>query len=94
MRVDVDEARRDEEPVGVDRLARGRVRVDATDIDDHTVAHRDVGRRARRTGAVDDRTTADEEVVLAAHSWSSRRWCGNSNTAHDPSSVALRVSEW
>jgi len=63
VRVDVDEARRDEGPVGVD-LARARA-IDPADGSDDTVSDGDVRGAGRRTGAVDDRATADHQVVCA-----------------------------
>ena len=62
--VDVDEARHDERAVGVDDacpLAVGGV--DLTDLDDVAARDRDIGRAGRCAGAVDDRATADDEVV-------------------------------
>ena len=63
VRVDVDEAGRDEHAVGVDRPARRRRRRAVADLGDHAVVDRDVGRRGRRAGAVDDRAAADHEIV-------------------------------
>ena len=60
VRVDVDEARRDDEAVGVDGARRGLV--DLADRDDAPVAYADVSTAACRSGAVDDAATADEQV--------------------------------
>ena len=61
MRVDVDEAGRDEQAVGVDRALGGAA--DLADLGDDTAVDRDVGGARRRTGAVDDRAAADDRVV-------------------------------
>src|SRR5262249_29287461 len=77
--VDVDPARGHEEPVGGKHSSPGtNIRAD---LDDATVVDRDVGRSRRRPGPVDDRASADHEVVhpcsplavcrrAAARSWS------------------------
>ena len=60
VRVDVDEARRDDLALGVDRARR--LLVDVADRRDPAVADSDVGDPAGRTRAVDDRATADDHV--------------------------------
>ena len=59
--VDVDEAGRDQEAVGVDFFAAEVV--DFTDRGDDAVVNRDVGLPGRRAGAVDDESVADYEIV-------------------------------
>ena len=59
--VDVDEARRHERAVGVDG-APGRV-VDPADLGDAFAVDRDVAGEGRAAGAVDERATADDEIV-------------------------------
>ena len=59
--VDVDEARGDERPVGVD-LPSGRA-VDATDIGDDAVGDGHVGGAEWRAGAVGDGSPADHQIV-------------------------------
>ena len=62
--VDVDEARHDERTVGVDdACATVGGGVDLADLDDASTRDRDVGRAGRCAGSVDDRATADDEVV-------------------------------
>ena len=61
VRVDVDEARRDERAVGVDLVA-GRA-VDRADLGDDAVGDGDVGRAGRRARAVDDRPPSDHQIV-------------------------------
>jgi len=51
----VDEARRDDEPVGVERLAR--VPRDPTDVGDNAIGDRQVGRARRAARTVDDEPT-------------------------------------
>ena len=60
MRVDVDEARRHDMAVGVDRL-RG-VLVDVTDRDDAARAYADVGASPGCPRAVDDLAAPDQQV--------------------------------
>ena len=61
VRVDVDEARRDEGAVGVDLLPPAAV--DGPDLGDHAVGDGDVGRASRGARAVDDGPPSDDEVV-------------------------------
>src|SRR6266581_9796510 len=58
--VAVDEAWRDDEPVGVDDLARPLA--DAADRIDPAVAHADVGRVRRQTGSIDHHPVLDHQV--------------------------------
>ena len=58
--VAVDEARRDDQAVGVDR-ALGR-RADAADLDDPAMLDADVGAIARGARAVDDRPVANQQI--------------------------------
>jgi len=60
VRVDVDEAGRDDEAAGVTRLTRRLV--ERTHRDDATVAYADVRALRRRARAVDDETAGDGEV--------------------------------
>jgi hypothetical protein len=62
MRVGIDDARRDEEAVGVDRVRRGGAR-EPTDLDDPAVLDRDVGTIAGETGPIYDRAVLDDQVV-------------------------------
>ena len=57
--VDVDEPRRDRAARGVELALAAQVR---SDLADHAVRDRHVGRLARRAGAVEDRSAADDEV--------------------------------
>ncbi len=66
MGVDIDEPRAHDEPVGVDRPASG-VR-HGTDRDDASTVDRDVRPLAGGSGAVDDLTPADDDVVHGS-SW-------------------------
>ena len=66
VRVHVDEAGRDDQPLGVD-LALGLARRHAADGDDPVAADGHVADEPRVAGAVDDAAVADDEVVLAAH---------------------------
>jgi hypothetical protein len=59
--VEVDDARGDEEPLGVDRLP-GRS-PDPADLRDPAVGDRDVGAIAREPGPVDDHPVPDDQVV-------------------------------
>ena len=61
VRVRVNETGRDDEIGSVDRV-RGRP-VDFSDVDDDPVANTDVGVHAGRTGAVDDGSVSDQQVV-------------------------------
>ena len=61
MRVQIDVARRDDEPVDVDAALRAH-RVDAPDLGDPPGADRDVGGVSGDAGAVDDVATAQHEV--------------------------------
>ena len=70
VRVRVDEARRHERAVGVDR-ARGRA-VAAADARDAAVAHADVGRVGADAGAVHHAPTANHEIPRHAGSSASR----------------------
>ncbi len=63
VRMDVDEAGRDEQSVGVDRALGARV--EATDLGDEAAVDRDVGGTRRRARAVDDRAPADDQLVRA-----------------------------
>ena len=65
MRVDVDEARRDDHAGGVDHLARLGVGGQDTHRGDDAVVDRDIGGARRRTGAVDHLTVADHEIMHA-----------------------------
>ncbi len=58
--VAVDEARRHDQAVGIDRARRGRR--DAADLDDAAVLDADIGGEARLARAVDDGAAADEEI--------------------------------
>ena len=60
MRVDVDEARRDDEAVGIARLASRLVEI--ADRDDAAVAHTDVRASGRRARAVDHCAARDREI--------------------------------
>ncbi len=60
MRVRVDEAGRDDQAVGVDRL--GGFLADLADLDDSAVTDADVGLARGRTGSVDDVATPDDGV--------------------------------
>jgi hypothetical protein len=62
VRVRIDDARRDHEPVGVDG-ALGPLAVVAADAHHPTVGDGDVREPARHAGAVDHKTAVDEEVV-------------------------------
>ena len=62
VRVDVDEAGRDDEAVGVELARAGPLHV--ADLDDRAVAHADVGGARGRARPVDDGATADDEVEL------------------------------
>ena len=65
MGVDVDESRRDEATVRVDRLPR--FAVDLADLGDHAVGHGHVpGEGFLLPGSVDDLSVANDEVV---HGW-------------------------
>ena len=59
VRVDVDEARADDVAGGVEHA---RAVEAVADLGDHAVGDRDVGRRAGRAGAVDERAAADDDV--------------------------------
>ena len=61
VRVDVDPARGDDEPVGVD--LPGAASADAADLGDHAAVDGDVGGDRRRPRAVDDRAPSDDELV-------------------------------
>ena len=61
VRVDVDEAGREHEPVGFEHGGR-RVAGDAADAPDAPVAHLHVGDRRRATRAVDDPSPPDQQV--------------------------------
>ncbi len=63
VRVDVDEAGRDEKTVGVDRALGGAA--DLADLGDDTAVDRDVGGACRRTGAVNNRPAANDRLVRA-----------------------------
>ena len=60
--VDVDDARRDHQAVGVDHLV-GRLAREPADGGDAPVADRDVGDLPGQAGAVDDEAAADQQVV-------------------------------
>ena len=60
--VDVDPSRRDQRAVRVDFAATGAV--DRADRNDGAVLHRDIAGGRRRSGPVDDRATADDEVEV------------------------------
>ena len=64
--VDVDEARRHHQAVGVDDLGAGGVEA-AADLGDHAVADGDVGMDGGRAGAVDDEAVADDERARVTH---------------------------
>ncbi len=57
----VDKARRDDEPVGIDRTARGAGQL--ADLDDLPVFHRDVAAEGRATRAVDNAAVLDQQVI-------------------------------
>ena len=59
--VAVDEARRDDQPVGIDACAAA-CRRDAADLDDAAVLDADIGAEARLARAVDDGAAADDEI--------------------------------
>ncbi len=59
MGVTVDEARRHDQAVRIDR-ARGRAHL--ADLDDATVLDADIGAIARLAGSVDDAAAADDEI--------------------------------
>ena len=61
MRVDVDETGRDERAIGVDLVPPFAVH--ASDRGDHPVGDGDVGRAGIHTGAVDDGSSSDDEIV-------------------------------
>ena len=65
MGVDVDEARRHREPLGVDLLAAGAG--DAADGGDAAVLDRDIGLARIAAGAVEHRAVAYHHVVLGCH---------------------------
>ena len=65
VRVDVDEAGRDDVPIGVERPRRRAAHV--ADLGDAPVAHADVGAPRRRAGAVDDGSAADQEIEVVGH---------------------------
>jgi len=58
--VAVDEARRHDQAVGIDRASG--CRLDAAQLDDAAVLDADVGGETRLAGAVDDSAAADEEI--------------------------------
>ena len=60
MRVHVDDAGREDEPVGVDRL--GAFVLDLADAGDTAVLDRKVGTLRLMAEAVDDRGAADDEI--------------------------------
>ncbi len=60
VRMDVDEARRDQSAVRIDHLSRRAGKV--ADLDDAPVQHGDVGGVGRRSGAVDDGPSLDHGV--------------------------------
>ena len=70
MGLDVDEAGRDREPVGVDHLGGVAARF-AADRGDAAVADGDVARLARGAAAVEQQAAADQDVVghALADSW-------------------------
>jgi endonuclease/exonuclease/phosphatase family metal-dependent hydrolase len=65
VRMDVDEARRDQQAAGVDLLSSGRVH--RADCDDHAVGDGDVGHARRSAAAVDHRTAAKYQIVGCRH---------------------------
>ena len=60
VRVQVDEARGDDPPVGLDGARCGLV--DIADDDDAAVAYADIGTETGATGAVDHDATSDHEI--------------------------------
>ena len=84
MGVDVDEARRDGEPVRVVHLG-GRF-VDRTDRDDATIAHPDVGDPAGNSGPVDDEAAPETEVEhgrIVSHCGVARIAVGDRHVEYD-----------
>ena len=65
VRVDVDEARRHREPLGVDLLAPSAAHT--TDGDDPPILHRDVGRARLAAAAIEHGAAAHHEVELRCH---------------------------
>ena len=61
VRVQIDDPRRDEEPIGID--GRGRRAPDLPDLHDRPVLDRHVGPIARKSRPVDDHPVPDHEVV-------------------------------
>jgi hypothetical protein len=59
--VNVDETGRHQQAIGVQHLSRGTG--DATDLDDAPVGDGDIPGARRPTGAVDDGTRADQQVI-------------------------------
>ena len=64
MRVHVDDARRDDQSLGVDRRV-GACAIEPGERGDASGAHTDVDPPAREAGAVDDETAPDDEVEVA-----------------------------
>ena len=64
VRMDVDEARRDQQALGVDLL--GAAAGDLADGGDLAVLHRDIGFVQRRAGAVGHRAAADDQIEFLA----------------------------
>ena len=71
MRVDVDEAGRDELALGVERLIR-RGPAQIANLGDAVAANADVGANSVRAGAIDYGAISDEQVEC--HLLPSRRW--------------------
>src|SRR5262249_55394298 len=88
VRVHVNDAGRDDEAVGVECFARGTV--DLADLGHKAIGDRDVGRARRCAGAVDDRATADDEIVHCDY-LSSRKKARTSSTSKSGSS---RAAKW
>jgi len=65
VRVDVDEARRDEQTAGVELLAAAAG--DLPDNGDDAARDGDVGLAQGAPGTVRDRPAADDEIVFAGH---------------------------
>ena len=65
VRVDVDEARCDREPPGVDFLAPGAG--NAADLGDAAILHGDVGLARRAARTVEHRAAAHHQVELGCH---------------------------
>ena len=61
MGVQIDKARRDDQPAGIDHLG-ALMRPDAADLGDASVFDSDVAAKTRRTGAVDDHAVFNHQI--------------------------------